>query len=484
MRQSVSEKFQFICRQMGESSDLNSRVFQTSAGQQGTLLFLAGLTDLDKIDRLLLNSFFGELKEEITIEEIKHKFPLSDIQWKNDTNQVLQGILSGKTALILEHIEGYFLLGLQKWAQRSPEHPIIDNTVKGSQEGFVETLAVNISLVRRFLKTPSLRVEEMTVGKLSETRVSMLYVEGIAQTEVVKEVRHRLKQIETDVILSSSNIEQWIEDNSFSLFPLVRITERPDVTVASLVEGKVAILTDQSPFALVVPFTFFDSLQNMDDYFEKWQVGILFRLIRFTAFLISFLLPGLYVSLAHYNSGLIPTELLLSMITTLTNVPFPLVVELIFMELSIEIFREAGMRLPQPVGQTIGIVGGIVIGEAAVQASLVSPATLIVVALTAMASYSAPIYSLAHTFRTLRFFLILIAAVLGLYGYSLVVLIIIAHLASMKSFGIPYLSPLAPVSLADWVDNIIIFPKRWRNKRPAHLTQPKKFNSRKPLKEG
>ena len=264
----------------------------------------------------------------------------------------------------------------------------------------------------------------------------------------------------------------------------MRITERPDVTVASLAEGKVAILTDHSPFALIVPFTFFDSLQNMDDYYEKWQVGILFRLIRLAAFMISFLLPGLYVALAHYHPGLIPTELLLSMITTLTNVPFPLVVELIFMELSIEIFREAGMRLPQPVGQTIGIVGGIVIGDAAVQASLVSPATLIVVALTAMASYSAPLYSLAHTFRTLRFFLILIAGVLGLYGFSLVALIIVAHLASLKSFGVAYLSPLAPVSLQDWVDNILIFPQRWRNKKPAQFTQPKKFTSRKPLKEG
>ena len=484
MSQSVSEKSQFLSRQMGESSDLNSRVFQTSAGQQGALLFLTGLTDLDKIDRLLLNSFFGELKEEITIEEIKDKFPLSDIQWNNDTNHVLQGILSGKTALILEHIEGYFLLGLRKWAQRSPEHPIIDNTVKGSQEGFVETLTVNISLIRRFLKSPSLRVEEMTIGKLSETRVSMLYVDGIAQTEVINEVRHRLKQIETDVILASSNIEQWIEDNSMSLFPLVRLTERPDVTVASLVEGKVAILTDQSPFALVVPFTFFDSLQNMDDYFEKWQIGILFRLIRFIAFTISFLLPGLYVSLAHYNPGLIPTELLLSMITTLTNVPFPLVVELLFMELSIEIFREAGMRLPQPVGQTIGIVGGIVIGDAAVQANLVSPATLIVVALTAMASYSAPLYSLAHTFRMLRFLLILIAGFLGLYGYVLAVLVILGHLASLKSFGVPYLSPMAPALVADWVDHFLIFPQRWRNRRPAHLTQSKKIFKRKPLKEG
>ncbi|MEX2462598.1 MAG: spore germination protein [Paenibacillaceae bacterium] len=484
MSQSVNEKIQIIKGQMGESSDLIARVFQTSSGQQGALLFLEGLTDQDKIDRLFQNSVFAELKVEITVEKMQQKFPISDIQLLNETDQVLQAILSGKTALILEQVEGYFLLGLQKWAQRSPERPIIDSTVKGAQEGFVETLTVNISLVRRFLKSPSLRVEEMSIGKLSETKVSLLYVEGIARTEVLKEVRQRLKQIETDVILSSSNIEQWIEDNSWSIFPLVRITERPDVTVASLVEGKVAILTDHSPFALVVPFTFFDSLQNMDDYYEKWQVGILFRLVRFVAFMISFLLPGLYVALAHYNPGLIPTELLLSMITTLANVPFLLVVELLLMELAIEIFREAGMRLPKPVGQTIGIVGGIVIGDAAVRANLVSPTTLIVVALTAMASYSAPLYSLAHTFRIMRFLLILVAGVLGLYGYFLGVLMIIGHLASLKSFGVPYLSPMAPACVADWVDNILIFPQRWRNRKPGHLTQPEKKSSRKPLKEG
>lgn len=473
-----------ILGQMGPSSDLITRVFQTPSGQQGALLFFKGLTNQDTIDRSILKGFLLKSEETITMETMLQKFPVSDFQFQNEANKVLPAILSGKTALILEKVDGYFLLGLQKWAQRIPQRPAIESTVKGAQEGFVETLMVNISLVRRYLQNPRFCVEEMTIGKLSETKIALLYVDGIANPDVLQKVKQRLQQIETDVILSSSQIEQWIEDSSWSIFPLVRITERPDATVASLVEGKVAILTDHSPFALVVPFTFFDSLQNMDDYYEKWQVGILFRLVRFAALLISVLLPGLYVALAHYNPGLIPTELLLSMIAALTNVPFLLVVELILMELAIEIFREAGIRLPKPLGQTIGIVGGIVIGDAAVRANLVSPATLIVVALTAMASYSAPLYSLAHTFRIMRFCLTLVAGFLGLYGYVLGFLMIIGHIASLKSFGVPYLSPMAPTRLANWVDHILIFPLRWRNRRPSHFTQPEKKSSHKPLKEG
>ena len=188
MSLSVNEKIQMINDQIGESSDLTCKKFQTPFGQQGALFFLDGLTDKDKIDRLLLNSFFAELNEEITFEKIQNKIPISDIQFQDGINQTLQSILSGKTALILDKIEGYIILGVQKWAQRSPEHPIIDNTVKGPQEGFVETLTVNISLVRRFLKSTKLKVEEMSIGKLSETRVSILYIDGIARTEVVKEV--------------------------------------------------------------------------------------------------------------------------------------------------------------------------------------------------------------------------------------------------------------------------------------------------------
>lgn len=484
MKSSINQKVELIIEQFGQSSDLVTRVFQTPNKQQGALLYMQGLTDQDKIDRIVIAWFLSEGQDPINEEKLQQKFPINDLQHLNETDQVLQGILSGKTALILQKVDGFFLLGLQKWAHRSPGQLNTELTVKGTQEGFVETLSINVSLIRRFIKNKRLQVESMTLGTLSETSIAILYMEGIAQPAVLKAVRQRLHEIETDVILATSQIEQLIEDNSWSVFPLVRITERPDVTAASLAEGKVAILADNSPFALIVPFTFSESLQNVDDYYEKWHVGILIRLVRLTAFLFSVLLPGLYIALAHYNPGLIPTEILLSMMKSQAQVPFLLFWELILMELTIEILREAGIRLPKPLGQTIGIVGGIVLSDAAVQANLVNPATIIVVAFTAMASYSAPLYSMAHTFRLMRFSLIIIAGLLGLYGYILVVLMIFAHLASLRSFGVPYLSPIAPMRLPNWVDHIIIFPLRWRNQRPSHLTQPKRKNPRKPLKEG
>ncbi len=475
IRNSILDKIQQIQEPIGENSDLMKRLFRVSSNQMGALLFLEGLTNRESIEQVILPWIFKETHETHTEKTIVGSCPISELQHITTSDQAVRGLLSGNTVLIVEKVPGYFLLGIEKWEHRTPHIPLIESSIKGPQEAFVESMAVNVSLIRRFIKSPQLSVENMTIGKLSETKVTIMYIDGIVQEEIVQIVRERIQKIELDVILSASNIEHWIEDDQWSPFPLVRTSERPDVTVSSLMEGKVAILTENSPLSLSVPFTFFDSLQNMDDYYEKWHIGSLFRMVRLFALLISVLLPGLYIALSHYNPGLIPTELLMSMIAAVTNVPLLLFFELILMEIAIEIFREAGLRLPKPVGQTIGIVGGIVIGEAAVTANLISPATLLVVALTAMASYSAPVYSLAHSFRLMRFGLILSAGLLGLYGYLLGLLMMIGHLVSLQSFGVPYLTPMAPARIKDWVDLVIIFPIRKRLHRPSRY----RFSSRK-----
>jgi hypothetical protein len=450
---SFDEKITSIQSQIGQNGDLTNRMFSTPSGQRGALFFLDGLTDQDKLDRIVLTWLSSTQAKPVTADTIRQSFPIADLRWQGDTDSIGNAVAAGHTLLTLDGMDGVFLLGLQKWAERNPERPDVESTVKGSQSGFVESLKVNISLVRRFIKHSDLRVEQFTVGNISQTRVTLMYLEGVVQTVVLEEARKRLKSLKADMIYSTSQIVQLIDDNVWSVFPLARITERPDLTAMSLAEGRVALLCDQSPFAMVAPCIFFDTLKNIDDYNEKWQIGLLFRIVRLIALMISLLLPGLYIALGHYNPGLIPTELLLSMIASVANVPFLLFVELLIMELVLEILREAGIRLPKPIGQTIGIVGGIVLGQAAVQANLVSPVTLIVVALTAMASFCAPVYSLSLTFRAMRFFLIFAALFLGLYGFVLAFLVMLSHLASLRSFGVPYLQLKIPLRLPKQTDS-------------------------------
>lgn len=448
------------------------------------IVFLDGLVDKELLEKLILPWLLQEGKQSVSSERLEKELPVSGLKLETQQHLVVDAVLSGQAVLIVQQLKPYFLISIPKWTQRNPDAPAIESTVKGTREGFVETLSVNLSLVRRYLKDPRLTVEQISVGSLSQTKVAILYVREIVNPEVLDEVRQRLGRIETDTILASSQIEQWIEDNGWSIFPTIQVTERPDVTAASLAEGKVAVFTDNSPFALLVPFTFIERLQNMDDYYEKWQVAMLIRFVRLVAFALSLFVPGLYVALIHYNAALIPTDLLISIMNSHAQIPFPVIWELLLMELTIEIFREAGIRLPKPLGQTVGIVGGIVIGEAAVQASLVSPITLIVVALTAMASFSAPNYSLAYSFRLLRFMFIGLSAVLGLYGFVFGVTIILIHLSSLNSFGVSYLAPFAPLRLRDWVDQLMLWPARWRNFRPAYLTTRSRKGDWKPLKRG
>lgn len=481
---STEQRVELISDKLGNSMDVNVRKFKTHAGQAGALLSLGGLSDQDKADKWILPWILQEgEKQRITEDSLSKSIPIQQMKLELDLEKVIDSLLSGEAALVLDGVSAYCLLGIQKWEHRSLSEPMVESTIKGPQEGFSETLSVNISLIRRILKNPRLHVKECTIGELSNTRVAVLYLDGLVKQEVLAEVESRLQEIKTDVLLAASQLEQWIEDSSWTPFSLIRSTDRPDVTSISLAEGKVAILVDHSPFALLVPFTFSDSVQNMDDYYEKWFIATAVRMIRLIAFVIGLTLPSLYIALVHYNPGLIPMELLMSMIGARTHVPFPAFWELILMEITIEIFREAGIRLPKALGPTIGIVGGIVIGDAAVRANLVSPITLIVVGLTTMASFSIPVYSMAFTFRFLRFLLTLAAGLLGIYGLMLGIMMLLVHLCSLQSFGISYLSPVAPSRWSDWKDQIILGPVRWRNKRPSYLTEAKEKSRWRPLRK-
>ncbi|SDC55820.1 spore germination protein [Paenibacillus sp. UNCCL117] len=391
---------------------------------------------------------------------------ISEVQAVRQVNECTSQVLQGNAALFLEGVAYVIILGTADWESRAIEEPFSEAVVRGPREGFVEKLKLNISLIRRRIKDPHLTIHNYKIGRRSKTDVALLYVEGITNPDLIKEVKDRIEQIDIDEIPESGFIEQLIEDNSLSPFPQVQNTERPDRVASALLEGRIALIIDGTPIALIVPVTLAVLMTSSEDYYERWLPSSLIRLIRYGAALISLFLPALYIALISYNHGLIPTKLVLSIAAGREGVPFPSLIEALIMEITLEILREAGLRLPKPIGQAVGIVGGLVIGEAAVQAAIVSPVMVIVVALTAISSFAFPQYAAGLAIRMLRFALMIAASVLGLYGIILMVLLISAHLMKLKSFGVEYMKPFVPIRSSNWKDLILRLPLQKMKQRP------------------
>ncbi|COQ77460.1 Bacillus/Clostridium GerA spore germination protein [Streptococcus pneumoniae] len=307
------------------------------------------------------------------------------------------------------------------------------------------------------------------MGKRSQKEVTLVYIEDIINPHIVKELDRRLQSIVTDVVLETGTIEQLIQDNNLSPFPQFLNTERPDNIIASLAKGKAAILVDGSPFALIAPLVFVDIFQSVEDHYERWVIGTLLRFLRMGSGIIAVLLPAMYVALVSYHQGLIPSKLAYSIAGAREGVPFPAYIETLMMALTMELIREAGIRLPKPMGQTIGIVGGLVIGEAAVNAGIVNPFLVIIIAVTAIATFSLPVYSITITFRILLFVFVLAATAFGLYGIILALIALAVHITNLTSVGIPYTTPIAPAFYKDWKEEFIRIPKAMLKDRPEYL---------------
>ncbi|MGE5599565.1 MAG: spore germination protein, partial [Bacteroidota bacterium] len=341
--------------------------------------------------------------------------------------------------------------------------PLTENVVRGPQEGFVETLRANTAAIRRHLRAPSLVTELLTVGARNRADVAVMYLHDVANPKLVGEVKRRIEAVgrRVDFVNDSGTLEQLLEDHPRALVPQTLATERPDRCAAFLNEGHVVVLLATSPYALIIPTTFTMFIHTPEDYYLRWPYGTFVRVVRFFAGFVALLLPAFYVAVVNYHREMIPTDLLLAIAATRENVPFPALVEVIIMEGSFELIREAGVRIPSVIGPTIGIVGALILGQAAVAASIVSPILIIIVALTALSSFAVPNYSAAFSLRVLRFVFILLAAVLGFYGLAFGVMALSIHLVSLKSFGVPFMSPIAPYRR----------PNRDRIARPAVFAQ-------------
>jgi spore germination protein KA len=426
---------------------------------QLTIVYLHGLVNDQKVTDCL--SLFTDhfSQNNCNFEAVFQKASLLGNQHAiTSFTELTKEILNGSTVILLDGVAKAIGGSSRGEKQRGIEEPTSQVVIRGPKEGFVENLSTNIALIRKRLKSPKLCVEIQPIGSVTNTDVALMYMKDTVDKDVLNEVKNRIDQIKTDAILESGNIEEFIEDRTFSIFSTISNSERPDSAASSLLEGKIVILVDGTPFCLIAPYTFFQAFQAAEDYYHRYDIATLLRWLRFISFFISLIGTAVYIAATSYHPEMIPTPLLLSLAAQREGMPFPIVVEALLLEFSIEILREAGIRMPRAVGQAVSIVGALILGETAVQAGIVSPGMVIIVALTAICSFTTPTYNLAISIRMLRFVMILSSAAMGLYGILIITIIIVAHVCSLQSFGVPFMTPIAPFQLAAQKDTLFRLP--------------------------
>lgn len=471
-----------VRRLFGDTPSFIVRRFRLGSNDSipAALIYIDGLVDVDQVnqhllktmmldahlgpDRVLDRSSFNPQLMDALVERL---ITVAETRLVTDWTAVLQGVTGGETVIFVDGHDQAVVASTPGWAQRGVEEPTSESVVRGPREGFTETIKVNEAMIFRRIRNPKLRFEKFIIGRVTQTRVSLAYIKGIAPENLIEEVRHRLSRIDVDGIIESGYIEEFIEDSPWSPFPQTLRTERPDTVVGNLLEGRVAIMTDGTPFVLLLPVVFNQLLSSPEDYGERFLAGSLLRALRYGSFAMALLLPSIYIAITTFHQELLPTTLILAVAAARQGVPFPALVEALLLELLFEVLREAGLRLPRLIGPAVSIVGALVVGEAAVTAGLVSPAMVIVVAMTAISSFATPVFSFAIAARILRFLFMFSAAALGLFGIQLGLLLLLLHLVSLRSFGTPYMAPLAPLHLSDLKDVIIRVP-HWAMIRRPH----------------
>lgn len=436
-----------------------------------------GLSNSSFVNDFVLRSLMSESREEETtdLKESIEKTLVPQAQFKAESNMdsALRAVNIGSAVLFADTVDTAFVLDVKTWEHRSVANPENEAVIQGPHEGFNEVLRCNTALIRKTINTPDLIMENIAVGKTTQTPGALVYLKNITNESLVDEVRRRIDLIDAEYIMSSLDVEQYIEDASFVPIPQMVTTERPDRVCKALTEGRVAFLLNGSSHALIMPATFFDLITSAEDGYLRYPYSLLTRLLRYIAVFLSLLFPAVFLSLLNYHQELLLTNLLITVSSSRALVPFGAFLELIIMELSFELIKEAGIRVPGPIGSTLGIVGGLIIGQAAVEANLVSPIMIIIVAVTGIASFTVPSYSLSFAFRFSRFLYIFGAGVLGLYGVGAVFFVNTIMAVNTKSFGVPYMSPLSPADKHSKAELLFGSPIWARGGRRESYLKPK-----------
>lgn len=449
-----------VRRALRRSEDLVCQPL-AAAGVSCTLVYFDTIVDKDALLSHLIRPL-RELELPLSGQELRDgllRGALSSIPATRcpDVQTAVDGLLKGKTALFIEagRSTDICLFETTKFSERAVSEAQHETIIVGPQEAFVENIRTNLSLVRHKLKHPDFKMIKYTFGRFTMTEAYVVYIEGVCNEDVLREMKGKLDAIEASSVLGVSYISERIQEAPLSPFPTVQYTERPDTLAASLLEGRIGLMLDGTPQALIVPVTFFSLMQSAEDYYQSFLASTWIRWIRLFFVAMSFLVPSVYVAVTTFHPEMVPSNLLITITAARENIPFPALAEVLIMELIFEGLREAGIRIPRPLGQTVSIIGAIVIGQATVQAGIVSAPTVIVVSITGIASFVLPHFELGLAFRLLRFPLLILGGLLGMAGLVTGLFILFWHLVTLTSFGVPYMHPLAPLSLKDWKDTFM-----------------------------
>nr|WP_170312350.1 spore germination protein [Paenibacillus sacheonensis] len=481
LKSELEDTLRIVRAKLGNSTDLIIRSFTVITNRQphaAAIVYIDGLASVkDLLESLLADS--GDTQAFLELSDDKEPLQLiwsymlkiGELKRVLDFDGLCHAVLSGDTVVLLDGFREGIAASTSDWKDRGVTEPTSQSVVRGPREGFSEALRTNTALIRRKIKDPRLWLETRQIGSVTHTDVAIMYIDGIVDDKVVEEVRLRLDRIDIDAILESGYIEELIQDETYTPFPTVYNTERPDTVAGGLLEGRVAIIVDGTPFVLLVPALFTHFLQTAEDYYQRADIGTLLRMLRYVCTFIALFGPAAYIAITTFHQEMIPTSLLINIVAQREGIPFPAFIEAVLMEITFEILREAGVRMPRTVGQAVSIVGALVIGQAAVDAGLVGPAMVIVVSITAISNFVIPSYNMGISIRMIRFLFMMLAATFGLYGILVGTIIMVLHLCSLRSFGVPYMAPFAPFILQDQKDNIFRLPQ-WTFLTRQHMISP------------
>jgi spore germination protein KA len=474
----INKRLNWLKQNLSQSSDVIYHTFVAGPELTCAIVYLKGMIDRKTIEQNVLNVIFS-IEPSVSVDEFnmqifEHKrLPVSQQSVQTSMDDAQSSILNNETLLLIDGEARMLAISVAKFEHRSIEEAPNESVVRGPREAFVEDLETNLTLLRRRLKTPFFRIDMKQIGTVTSTSVAIAYVEGKCKQQLVNEIKRRLSQVEIDAILGSSYLQEFIEDNPYSPFPQMQYTERPDTVSAALLEGRVAIITDGSPIAILAPVTIFMLMQSAEDYYQRYIAASWIRWIRYLFLFISLLLPSFYIAITTFHPDVIPERLLVTVAASREIVPFPAFFEAFMMELAFEGLREASLRIPKAVGQAVSIIGALIIGTAAVEAGIVSAPMVIIVSLTGIASFIIPHYDLGLALRLLRFPVMTLAGIFGLFGIVCGMILIYLHLVELHSFGVPYLMPLTPLQPNDLKDTLVRAPW-WAMKTDPSFTGSKR----------
>ena len=466
---------------LASSADLRERLLTTGTGTQGAVLYFANVVNLPFVSESIvgpLQRHVGRSDMEYIARQIVH---VPEYSLERDVHKVACALSDGAVAVLLAGETCVLLVPLFAMEHRPIERAIQEDVLIGPHESFCESLGSNIALLRRRIATPDFKVKELTIGRRSRTTVAILYLERIASAKLVDEMDVRLRRIDIDFALGITYLADFLEDDPRSIFPTLRSTEIPVRVMAALMEGRVAVMAEGDSSALIAPTFAPEFLQASEDYFDRPVSATFFRFIRLVGLLLSVFLPGMWIALVAFHHGIIPTPLFDSIVAGREGVPLPTVLEIFVLILAFDLIVESSTRMPTRIGQALGIVGGIILGQAAVQAGLVSPAMVIVAALTGLSIFTQPSITFVSPLRFLKYPVLIAGSILGVFGVVWALICILIAVTSLRSFGYPYMYPVAPFNLRGAIDVFVRVPKFMHQKRPSILASPEEMRIDTPL---